>query len=174
MNPTISTLITTLPSSTSDGARKCSPLSQGKNFFGHWRNRLYSKRVQPEVKRLYILLRAPNSFLATKRLHNEVIRKDLFRVLRDKWGADFGCFISEKLIAVAGDISVEKLGIKEEILKQEMSEEIDIVVHTAATTNFNERFDISMRTNTMGAFHVMNFTKSCQKIQILLHLSTGR
>ncbi|KAI4357429.1 hypothetical protein L6164_001377 [Bauhinia variegata] len=99
-------------------------------------------RVQPEVKRLYILVRAPNSYLATKRLHNEVIRKDLFGVLRDKWGADFGCFISEKLIAVAGDVSVENLGIKEEILKQEMFEEIDIVVHTAANTNFNERANL--------------------------------
>ncbi|RDX63192.1 Fatty acyl-CoA reductase 8, partial [Mucuna pruriens] len=104
-------------------------------------------RVQPDIKKLYLLLRAPNSDLATHRLHNEVakhlikvIMKDLFRVLRDKWGADFSSFISKKVVAVAGDVSLENLGIKDEnMMRSQILEEIDIIVHTAATTNFNER-----------------------------------
>ncbi|XP_061342400.1 alcohol-forming fatty acyl-CoA reductase-like [Gastrolobium bilobum] len=130
-------------------------------------------RVQPNIKKLYLLLRAENPHLATQRLHNEVFAKDLFSIQRDKWGEDFGSFVSEKVIAVAGDVSVENLGLKDLNLREEMLEEIDIIVHSAATTNFDERLDIAMGVNTMGALHVLNFAKTCFKVEILLHVSTA-
>ncbi|KAH1238271.1 putative fatty acyl-CoA reductase 5 [Glycine max] len=130
-------------------------------------------RVQPDIKKLYLLLRASNPYLATHRLQNEVIGKDIFRVLRDKWGADFGSFISKKVVAVAGDVSLNNLGIKDENMRSQMFEELNVIVHTAATTNFNERYDIAIGTNTMGAFHVVNFAKSCHKLGIVLHVSTA-
>ncbi|KAL5176774.1 putative fatty acyl-CoA reductase 5 [Glycine soja] len=157
-------------------------------------------RVQPDIKKLYLLLRASNPYLATHRLQNEVIGKDIFRVLRDKWGADFGSFISKKVVAVAGDVSLNN--IKDENMRSQMFEELNVIVHTAATTNFNERemnsvsgllaslahkfdvvmhvpaiplvgYDIAIGTNTMGAFHVVNFAKSCHKVGIVLHVSTA-
>ncbi|KAG5026302.1 hypothetical protein JHK86_022216 [Glycine max] len=157
-------------------------------------------RVQPDIKKLYLLLRASNPYLATHRLQNEVIGKDIFRVLRDKWGADFGSFISKKVVAVAGDVSLNN--IKDENMRSQMFEELNVIVHTAATTNFNERemnsvsgllaslahkfdvvmhvpaiplvgYDIAIGTNTMGAFHVVNFAKSCHKLEIVLHVSTA-
>ncbi|KAK8464334.1 hypothetical protein PHAVU_011G180400 [Phaseolus vulgaris] len=130
-------------------------------------------RVQPEIKRLYLLIRAPNSDLATQRLHNKVFGKELFKVLKEKWGADFRCFISDKVVAVAGDVSLQNLGIKDKNMFNQMLKELDIIVHTAATTNFNERYDVAMSTNTMGAFHIVSFAKNCHKIEIVLHLSTA-
>ncbi|XP_028775575.1 fatty acyl-CoA reductase 3-like [Neltuma alba] len=35
------------------------------------------------------------------------------------------------------------------------------------------RFDVAMNVNTMGALNVLNFAKRCQKIQVLLHVSTA-
>lgn len=73
-------------------------------------------------------------------MHVQVIMKDLFRVLRDKLGADFDSFISKKVVAVAGDVSIENLGLdQDKNLKDEVLEELDIIVHTAATTTFDER-----------------------------------
>lgn len=116
-------------------------------------------RVQPEINKLYLLLRASNTELATQRLQNEVFQTDLFRVLRDKLGKDFDSFISEKVVAVV-DVSLESLGLKDNInLQNEMFEEIDVIVNCAASTKFDERFDISMGVNTMGALHVLNFRK---------------
>lgn len=69
-------------------------------------------RVQPEINKLYLLLRASNTELATQRLQNEVFQTDLFRVLRDKLGKDFDSFISEKVVAVV-DVSLESLGLKD-------------------------------------------------------------
>ncbi|PHT97891.1 Fatty acyl-CoA reductase 1 [Capsicum chinense] len=43
-------------------------------------------RVQPNVKKLYLLIRAPDSNSAKHRFNNEVLKTDLFRVLREKLG----------------------------------------------------------------------------------------
>jgi len=55
-------------------------------------------------------------------------------------GGGFNSFISKKVIAVAGDAAVENLGIKDNTILNLMFEEIDLIVHSAATTNFDERW----------------------------------
>ncbi|XP_022643017.1 alcohol-forming fatty acyl-CoA reductase-like [Vigna radiata var. radiata] len=102
-----------------------------------------------------------------------VLSKDLFRVLRGMWGADFVSFISEKVLAVGGDVSVENLGVKDTKLREKLLEETDIIINSAATTKFYERLDVAMGINTMGALNVLNFAKNCSKLQMLLHVSTA-
>ncbi|AES97100.2 fatty acyl-CoA reductase [Medicago truncatula] len=130
-------------------------------------------RIQPEIQKLYLLVRASNTDMASHRLQNEVFDTDLFRVLRDDWGEDFNSFISKKVVAVAGDVAVENLGIKDQNILNVMFEEIDLIVNSAATTNFDERFDISMGVNTMGALQVLNIAKKCHKVKLLVHISTA-
>ncbi|GMJ12211.1 fatty acid reductase 5 [Hibiscus trionum] len=130
-------------------------------------------RHQPNVNKLYLLMRAPDEKAATQRLNVEVISTKLFRVLRENWGSGFDPFISSKLIAVAGDTSSENLGIKDSILREEMWKEIDIIVNVAATTNFSERYDVALGINTFGAFNLLNFGKKCDKIKLFLHVSTA-
>ncbi|XP_008228919.1 PREDICTED: fatty acyl-CoA reductase 3-like isoform X2 [Prunus mume] len=130
-------------------------------------------RVQPNVKKLYLLLRAVDTKSATQRLHNEIIGKDLFRVLREKWGAGMNSIVSEKLTVVPGDISHEDLGLKDSNLREEMLSQIDVIVNLAATTNFDERYDVALGINTLGAKHVLNFAKQCFKLKVLVHVSTA-
>ncbi|KAA8544229.1 hypothetical protein F0562_022241 [Nyssa sinensis] len=113
-------------------------------------------RVQPNVKKLYLLLRAADT-----------------KVLKEKCGPNLTSMISEKVTPVAGDITYENLGVKDSNLLEEMWREVDIVVNLAATTNFDERYDVSIAINTMGAKHVLNFAKKCLKIKLLLHVSTA-
>jgi len=58
------------------------------------------------------------------------------------WGADFVSFISQKVLAVGCDVSVENLGIKDTKLREMLLAETDIIVNAAATTNFYERLII--------------------------------
>ena len=98
-------------------------------------------RVQPNVKKLYLLIRAADEKAATQRLNTDVIGKELFRILKEKWGENFRSMISEKLVAVAGDISDELLVLKEySKLREELYDQIDVIVNLAATTNFDERY----------------------------------
>ncbi|XP_027345647.1 probable fatty acyl-CoA reductase 4 [Abrus precatorius] len=130
-------------------------------------------RTQPEIQKLYLQVRALNNDLATQRFQNEVIHKDLFKVLRDQWGQDFDSFISKKVVIISGDVSLNNLGLKDEDLKTKMLEEIDVIVNFAASTKFDERFDVSMGVNTMGALHVLNFAKNCHRAKVLVHISTA-
>ncbi|XVF19737.1 hypothetical protein REPUB_Repub11eG0136700 [Reevesia pubescens] len=130
-------------------------------------------RVQPNVKKLYLLLRAADQKSAIHRLHNEIIGKDLFKVLKEKCGRNFSSFISEKTTLIPGDISQEDLGIKDSNLVEEMWKEVDVVVNLAATTNFDERYDVALGLNTLGAKYVANFAKKCVKLKVLVHVSTA-
>ncbi|KAJ6717045.1 MALE STERILITY PROTEIN 2-RELATED [Salix koriyanagi] len=121
-------------------------------------------RVQPKVKKFYLLLRAADAKSAAERLRDEVIGKELFRVLREKHGASLQSFISEKVTPVAGDISYEDLGVKDSSLKDEMWREVDVVLNFAATTDFDERYDVALGINTLGALHVLKLCKEmCQR-----------
>ncbi|XP_004291622.1 PREDICTED: fatty acyl-CoA reductase 3-like [Fragaria vesca subsp. vesca] len=126
-------------------------------------------RVQPDVQKIYLLLRASDTKSATKRMNNEIIGKELFRVLKEKRGADFDSFISEKVVALPGDVTSENLGVKD--LK--VYNEIQIIFNCAATTNFDERYDIALDVNTFGVLYAIDFAKKCSKLEMFLHVSTA-
>ncbi|XP_045829436.1 fatty acyl-CoA reductase 3-like [Trifolium pratense] len=130
-------------------------------------------RVQPNVKKVYLLLRAADAKSATHRFHNEIIGKDLFRILKEKLGTNFTTFLSEKLTLVPGDISLEDLGLEDSILKEEIYNQTDVIVNLAANTNFDERYDISLGLNTFGIKYIINFAKKCSQLKVLVHVSTA-
>jgi fatty acyl-CoA reductase len=68
-----------------------------------------------------------------------VTRKEIFKVLKEKHGNKFQHFIETKLCPLAGDIMYENFGLHNVKLK-ELSNDIDIIINGAATTNFYERF----------------------------------
>lgn len=129
-------------------------------------------RVQPGVKRLYLLVRAPDDAAAHKRVLQEIVGKELFSVLREKHGAAFQSLVQEKVSPLAGDMTHEGLGLESTRAKQ-LAEEVDIIVNGAAITNFYERYDVAMASNTFGAVHVCNFAKQCSNLKLLLHISTA-
>ncbi|XP_021729658.1 alcohol-forming fatty acyl-CoA reductase-like [Chenopodium quinoa] len=129
-------------------------------------------RVQPNVNKLYLLIRASDAQALEARLQDEVLGKELFKVLREKWGSSFESFVSDKISAVAGDTSYENLGLTDDQVK-EMYNDIDIVINVAATTRFDERYDIALGVNTLGPKHVIDFAKNCINIKLLIHVSTA-
>lgn len=54
-------------------------------------------------------------------------------------GTKFDSFISKKVIAILGDVTSAGLGVKEFKLREQMCNEIQIILHCAATLNFDER-----------------------------------
>ncbi|KAM3377662.1 hypothetical protein P3S68_010075 [Capsicum galapagoense] len=129
-------------------------------------------RVQPNVKKLYLLIRAPDPNSAKQRFVNEVLKTDLFRVLREKLGANLQGFIQDKVFPVPRDIACDSFGINSE-LKDLMCREVDIIVNSAATTRFDERYDTAISVNVVGAMHVVEFSRQCSKLKMLLHVSTA-
>ncbi|QHO29039.1 Alcohol-forming fatty acyl-CoA reductase [Arachis hypogaea] len=129
-------------------------------------------RVQPNVKKLYLLVRAEDIESATQRMHDEIIGKDLFRLLKKNLGPKFNSFLSEKLAAIPGDISQENLNLKNFISKEEIYNQLDVIINVAGATKFDERYDVALGTNTLGVKHILDFAKRCIKLKVLVHLST--
>ncbi|XP_049410062.1 fatty acyl-CoA reductase 3-like [Solanum stenotomum] len=129
-------------------------------------------RIQPNVKKLYLLIRASDYNSARKRLTNEVMISELFNIIREKMGSVYFCsLVEEKVFAISGDISQEDMGIINSQLRNEMYNEIDIIINSAST--FDERYDIAMNVNVVGAMNVLKFAKNCTKVKMLLHVSTA-
>ncbi|CAN6203827.1 unnamed protein product [Urochloa humidicola] len=129
-------------------------------------------RVQPDVKRIYLPVRAPDTESAKKRVETEVIGKELFGLLRETHGKRFQSFIEEKVVPLAGDIIHENFGVEGAQLRQ-MTQEVNVIVNGAATTNFYERYDVALDVNVMGVKHMCQLARQCPNLEVILHVSTA-
>ncbi|MFX6572753.1 SDR family oxidoreductase, partial [Acinetobacter baumannii] len=130
-------------------------------------------RLQPKVKKLFLLLRPTTEKSVEQRLQEEIFGSELFRVLKERNGPDANSDLFAKVIPVCGDVANENLGIVGSELRDEMWHEIDIIVNSAATTKFDERYDLALGINAMGTMNVEKFARKCAKIEMLLHVSTA-
>ncbi|EFH51921.1 predicted protein [Arabidopsis lyrata subsp. lyrata] len=80
-------------------------------------------RVAPQVRKLYLLIRASGESTATERFNDEILGKVLFK------------------------------------LEHQMVHQLDAIINLAATTNFDERYDVALGINTLGAAYALNFAK---------------
>jgi alcohol-forming fatty acyl-CoA reductase len=67
-----------------------------------------------------------------------VIGKEIFKVLKEQHGKEYSKFMEEKISAFAGDVIFENLGI-ESCQVENLFTQIDVIVNSAAITNFYER-----------------------------------
>ncbi|CAN6196320.1 unnamed protein product [Urochloa humidicola] len=130
-------------------------------------------RLQPQVKRLYLLVRAGDQVAAQKRVESEIQQLHIFESLRQKYQTHFSSWFWSKVYPVAGDVSVKTLGIGNAVLAEDMVKETNIIIHMAATLNFRERYDTALAINTMGVKHVMEFASRCAKLELVLLASTA-
>ncbi|RLN03402.1 fatty acyl-CoA reductase 3-like [Panicum miliaceum] len=129
-------------------------------------------RVQPHVHKMYLLVRAIDAPSANQRVHQEVIGAELFGLLREKYGEGFDSFIQDKVVPLAGDITGEDLGLEASTL-HDLAKDMDVIINIAATTNFYERYDVSLDVNVMGVKHLCQFAKQCANLKMLMHVSTA-
>ncbi|PWZ26147.1 Fatty acyl-CoA reductase 1 [Zea mays] len=129
-------------------------------------------RVQPDVRKIYLLVRAVDEPSAKQRVQQEVIDTELFGLLREKHGKGFQQFVEAKVVALAGDIVYDGLGLEAAVLDA-LAKDVDVIVNIAATTNFYERYDVSLDVNVLGVKHLCMFAKQCARLRMLMHVSTA-
>lgn len=95
-------------------------------------------RLQPEVRRLFLLVRAGDQISAERRVQSEILQLQIFRPLQEKYQEKFSSWFWTKVCPVAGDVSLDNLGIGSVELTEDLSKETDIIVHMAAAVNFRE------------------------------------
>ncbi|KAL9237873.1 hypothetical protein vseg_012370 [Gypsophila vaccaria] len=152
---------------------------RGKSFFvtgatGFLAKVLIEKllRTQPDAGKIYVLIKAKSREAALKRLKNEIINTEIFKSLRQIHGKSYEVFMLSKLIPVVGNICESNLGLDDSYTSM-IAEDVDVIVNSAANTNFHERYDVAIDINTGGPGRVMAFAKKCKKLKLFLQVSTA-
>ncbi|XP_058766333.1 fatty acyl-CoA reductase 2, chloroplastic-like isoform X2 [Vicia villosa] len=152
---------------------------RGKKFFvtgatGFLAKVLIEKilRTEPDVGKMYLLIKAKNKEAAMERLQKEIIDTELFRCLKQIHGKSYQSFMLSKLVPVVGDICETNLGLDDD-LSHVIADEVDVIVNSAANTTFDERYDTAININTRGPCRLMAIAKKCKKLKLFLHVSTA-
>jgi long-chain acyl-CoA synthetase len=130
----------------------------------------------PDVERIHVLIRPKRPFggevqTPAERLRRELFQSSVFDRLRYRYGDDFERFLEQKLVAVGGDISQDRLGI-DPALREELHHRIDLIINSAAVVSFDAPLDDALSLNTRGAGRVADFAAECDAAA-LIHVSTA-
>ncbi|KAK3148280.1 hypothetical protein QOZ80_3BG0293030 [Eleusine coracana subsp. coracana] len=129
-------------------------------------------RTSPDVAKIYVLIKAKDSVAALKRLQNEVVDTELFKCLQEIHGKDYDSFVARKLVPVVGDVRETNIGIAPELADQ-IADQVDVIINSAANTTFDERYDVAMDINTVGPFRIMSFAQRFRRLKLFLQVSTA-
>ncbi|CAI9779415.1 unnamed protein product [Fraxinus pennsylvanica] len=124
-------------------------------------------RTAPDVRKIFVLIKAKNNEAAMERLKNEIINAELFKCLKETHGKSYQPFMLSKLVPVLGNVSEYNLGFDGDKADM-MGKEVDIIVNSAANTTFDERYDVALDINTGGPTRLMNFAKQCKKLKLFI------
>lgn len=76
----------------------------------------------------------------------------------------------DKLVAVEGDICLPLLGMSTESLK--LVENVDIVIHSAATIRFDEPLRVAIKVNIGGTLECIKVAQQMKDLKLFVHVST--
>ncbi len=133
-------------------------------------------RKLPDVARIYVLIRPRTDADGTRRspsdrLHKEVLASTAFRHLRACHGAEFDDFIEERVQAVAGELTRERLGIDPAVYRC-LQDEVDVVLHGGACAVFDAPLDLAVETNALGPQRILEFARGAPTVPFVAHVST--
>ncbi|XP_066153695.1 fatty acyl-CoA reductase wat-like [Euwallacea fornicatus] len=118
------------------------------------------------VKQIFILVRAKKG-KDSKQRFEEIFNEPTFDYLK-RHNPNF----KEKINLIMGDISLPDLGLNE-IDKFTLIEEIDCVMHYAATVRFDEKLRLATYINVRGVKDLIRLAKQMKKLRAFLHVSTA-
>jgi hypothetical protein len=124
----------------------------------------------PEIGRAYLLIRPQRSRPATERFERLVEESPVFEPLAERYGANLGGFLSQRIEAIDGDVTQPGLGLPPEI-RRRLAREVDLIVNSAGLTDFNPDLRDALATNVRATAHLLDFLRECDRAA-LLHLST--
>lgn len=96
----------------------------------------------------------------------------IFDRLRAERPHDFLTYVSSKLLAVAGDVTLPGLGLSAADVRL-VQQHAQVMVHSAATVRFNEPLEVAVEMNCVGALHALRFAQSCPHLRCYVHVSTA-
>ena len=127
---------------------------------------------QPDVRKVFLVITPRAGKSAAARVREQIVDTPLFDRLRERHGDGFQAYIDARLVPVVGDLGVEGLGLSQED-ERRVTAEAEVIVNSAATTTFNERFDVAVNVNTLGPRRLLRLSQRCRNLILMCHVSTA-
>ncbi|KAJ2943413.1 hypothetical protein O0L34_g12222 [Tuta absoluta] len=119
-----------------------------------------------DIKKVYLLMRPKKKKSFHERL-NYILQDPVFdAVKKAKPGFE------TKIHPIQGDAAEPRLGISDEDYATIIAE-TEIIIHGAATVNFNEPLRVAVNTNVRGTVEMLEIGKQCLKLKSYVHVSTA-
>ena len=80
--------------------------------------------------------------------------------------------VRNKIVPVAGDLIIDKLGMSEED-RAMVTSECQIVINCAASVNFDDPLLDALQINYFGCLRMLKLAKECKNIINFTHVSTA-
>ena len=129
-------------------------------------------RSLPDLGRLYLVVRPSREKGAKERFEKDVLGSVAFSRLRDGLGAAFEERVAEKVRVLEGDVHANSLGLDPEELF-ELSREVDVVIHSAASVVFDAPLDAAVDSNVRGTLGLLALAKEWEKKPLFVYVSTS-
>lgn len=128
-------------------------------------------REIPDVAGITLLIRGNGKHpTAEERFKHEIASASIFDALREKDSAALGRVLSEKVRCITGEITEDNFGLDQSEWDA-LSQEVDIIINSAASVNFREPLDQALSINTLSLFNLINFSQAAGDVP-LVHVST--
>jgi thioester reductase-like protein len=126
---------------------------------------LLARYLEHTDRRVHVLVRAASERAAAARVQ---------RTLADLFGA--GHPFAERVVAVRGDVTRPSLGLRRGRARDALAEQVDEVVHSAASVSFDLSLDASRAINVEGTRRVLELAERCHArggLRRFSHISTA-
>ncbi|XP_015602011.1 putative fatty acyl-CoA reductase CG8306 [Cephus cinctus] len=124
-------------------------------------------RSCPDIKNIYLLMRPKRGKEIEQRLE-ELTKNAVFEELKKVKGDE----PFKKVIAVAGDVGEENLGLSASD-RLTLVEKVQIVFHSAATLDFDADLKLTVNINLLGTRRVVQLCQEMRDFKALVHVSSA-
>jgi fatty acyl-CoA reductase len=118
-----------------------------------------------------VLLVRPGRRGAKDRVERDVLRNDCFQRLRRELGDGFDEETSRRIIPIAGDVTVDGLGLDD--AGRKVLSSCSTVVHSAATVSFDAPLDAAVEVNLLGPSRLAAVLQQQASLPHLVAVSTA-
>ena len=125
-------------------------------------------RAVPDIE--LVLIVRPGRRGAKRRVERDILRNDAFDGLRRVHGDAFDAVVADRVTAVAGDVSVDGLGLDED--GRALLAACDIVIHSAAAVSFDSPLDQAVEINLLGPVRIAEMLTELSVAPHLVAVST--
>lgn len=92
--------------------------------------------------------------------------------MRTRHQENFESWFFSKVKPISGDLLKDSLALSKED-EEFVTQNVEIIINSAASVDFNARIDEAINTNTLGTLRVYSLAKKCIKLHNFLHVSTA-